>query len=344
MNQTVETRRNQLPEEAAPIQYVAPVTNGTDGFTYEITDGEFTDTATVAITVTPVNDAPVAVADAGFSTAYQTARTFTAAELLDNDDDGDPEVTQTLAIQSVEGATNGTVALVGGVPVFTPNAGYSGPASFTYTVSDGALTDTAMVTLTVDAPVNTAPAATDDAVSGDEDTVIVGLVLANDTEAEGDALAASLVSDVSNGVLVLNADGSFAYTPDPDFSGTDGFSYEITDGEFTDTATVAITVNPVNDAPVAGDDAGFLPPGEFTRDGSVGYPTFSPGWDYNIGVGVSALNANYAIWGPTDGALDNPYGGVDNAVILELPTSPLLSLGKLQHANELPIANAGMWS
>ena len=125
--------------------------NGTDSFTYRASDGALTSaTQTVTINVAPVNDAPDAVNDGGFSTAFNTALTIAPAALLANDSDGDPELAQTLTIQSVQGAVGGTVALAGGDVVFTPTAGFSGPASFTYTINDGAGgTDTATVRVNV---------------------------------------------------------------------------------------------------------------------------------------------------------------------------------------------------
>jgi VCBS repeat-containing protein len=105
------------------------------------------------------------------------------------------------------------------------------------------------VTTYVDAPI-----ARDDAFSVDEDetlTVDAPGVLANDLGPDGSSLVVALDTDVSNGTLVLNEDGSFEYTPDPDFFGEDSFTYTLSDGTDSDTATVTITVNPVNDAPVA---------------------------------------------------------------------------------------------
>ena len=102
---------------------------------------------------------------------------------------------------------------------------------------------------------NSPPVAQDDAVSTDEDMVLMGDVLADngngaDNDPDGDDLMVSLISDVSNGDLILNPDGTFAYTPDENFNGSDSFTYEIDDGNGeTDEATVTITINPVNDAP-----------------------------------------------------------------------------------------------
>ncbi|MCH8203131.1 MAG: tandem-95 repeat protein [Proteobacteria bacterium] len=92
------------------------------------------------------------------------------------------------------------------------------------------------------------PDAVDDAFATNEDTALSGAVTLNDTDPRGGALTATLVSGTANGALVFNADGTFTYTPNPDFNGADSFSYQITnpDGE-TDTATVSITVNPVPD-------------------------------------------------------------------------------------------------
>ena len=120
--------------------------NGPASFTYTVSSGGVTETATVNVTVNPVNDAPVAGNDTA-NAVEDTALTISAATLLANDTDADGN---TLSITAVQGATHGTVALVGGNVVFTPAANYSGPASFTYTVSDGqGGTATGTVNLTV---------------------------------------------------------------------------------------------------------------------------------------------------------------------------------------------------
>ena len=111
--------------------------------------------ATTAVTVTAVNDAPVGGADGPFSTDEDVPLTLNTVDLLAND--SDPEGTA-LTVDSVQGAINGTVALVGSTITFTPDLGYFGPASFSYTVSDaGGATDTVTVSIDVilinDAPV-----------------------------------------------------------------------------------------------------------------------------------------------------------------------------------------------
>jgi VCBS repeat-containing protein len=104
--------------------------------------------------------------------------------------------------------------------------------------------------------VNTAPLAADDTYSTDEDTplsVAAPGVLDNDTDAQNDPLTASLVTDPSRAAsFTLNADGSFDYSPDANFNGTDSFTYKANDGSLdSNTATVTITVNAVNDPPTA---------------------------------------------------------------------------------------------
>ena len=102
-----------------------------------------------------------------------------------------------------------------------------------------------------DPPPNTAPTAEPDSYSTNEDTVLSANVLANDSDPDsGDTLTAVLVNGPTNGKLDLNADGTFTYTPNADFNGTDSFTYKASDGSAdSNVATVTITVTPVNDAP-----------------------------------------------------------------------------------------------
>ena len=223
--------------------------SGTDTFTYTISDGNgATATATVTVTVTPVNDAPVARDDAR-STPEDTAVTI---DVLANDSDPDGDA---LAITAVGRPQNGTAVEVDGQIRYTPQAGFSGTDTFTYTVADeeGA-TATATVTVTVSS-VNDAPIAQDDARTTPEDTPVTIDVLANDTDPDGDDLTLTAVSEPTRGTATLTG-STIRYTPDANFFGTDTFTYTIADGSGTTaTATVTVTVTSVNDAPVARDDA-----------------------------------------------------------------------------------------
>ena len=231
---------------------------GDDTFTYLANDGD-DDSAvtTVTLTIAPENDAPVSADDA-YAVDEDTQLTVDALLGVlanDTDVDGDP-LTATL----VTGATNGTlVPALDGSFVYTPNPGFNGVDTFTYMANDGQVdSGVATVTITVNS-VENIPVATDDAYGGTEDTVLVvdallG-VLANDTDADGDPLTATLDTDVTSGTLNLNADGSFDYTPDQDFTGVDSFTYVANDGDDDSApATVTITITPTDDAPVGVDD------------------------------------------------------------------------------------------
>ncbi|QFS90722.1 Glucan endo-1,3-beta-glucosidase A1 precursor [Mycobacterium sp. THAF192] len=221
----------------------------TDTFTYTVTDGELTDTATLTVTVTGTNDAPNAVDDV-YTVDEDTTLTRT---VLSNDTD--PDTGTTLSVSGVVNQpVNGSVTIdPGGTFTYTPVEDFYGTDSFTYTVTDGVLTDTATVYITVTSVVD-APEAVDDVFSAPEDTVLTGNILDNDS---GEALtAAKVIEQPDSGDVYLNADGSFTYTPDPDFYGIDSFTYELTDGESTDTATAFITITNVNDEPSANGDTG----------------------------------------------------------------------------------------
>ena len=101
------------------------------------------------------------------------------------------------------------------------------------------------------APYNTAPSAGEDTFITNENTAVTGDVLANDFDFDGDTLTAELITGPGNGVLSLSADGTFTYTPSAGFAGADSFTYAVSDGALSDTATATITVNAVGGDPVA---------------------------------------------------------------------------------------------
>ena len=223
--------------------------SGEDSFTYTISDGNGeSDTATVMVTVSDVNVDPVANDDTA-STAEDTAVTI---DVLANDSDADGD---TLTVDSVTDSPNGTAVNNGTDVTYTPDIGFLGDDSFTYTVIDGnGGSATATVTVTVTSG-NQNPVAVDDSVTTDEDMAVTIDVLANDSDADGDTLSINSVTDPANGSVVNNG-SDVTYTPDADFNGTDSFDYTISDGNGgTNTATVTVTVNAVNDDPVASDDS-----------------------------------------------------------------------------------------
>ncbi len=231
---------------------------GVTTFTYTVSDGNGgTDTATVTVTVTPVNDTPTANDDV--ATVAEDAGA-TAVAVLANDSIA-PDTGETLTITAVTQPANGTVVITGGGTglTFQPAAGFSGITTFTYTVSDGnGGTDTATVTVTVE-PGNAPPDAADDVATVDEDDPATAIdVLANDSTAPdvGETLTITAVTQPGSGTVVITGGGTgLTYQPDADFHGTDTFTYTVSDGNGGfDTATVTVTVDPVDDAPAAADD------------------------------------------------------------------------------------------
>ena len=172
-----------------------------------------------------VNEAPVAFNDS-YSTNEDTTLTVAAPGVLNNDTDVDSPV---LTAVLVTNPAHGAVTLnADGSFMYTPDANFSGADSFTYQASDGlANSEVATVTLTVDA-VNDAPTAAADSYIVNEDTTLTIAtpgVLNNDTDVDSPVLTAVLVTNPAHGAVTLNADGSFVYTPDTNFSGVDSFTY-----------------------------------------------------------------------------------------------------------------------
>jgi VCBS repeat-containing protein len=202
-----------------------------------------------------VNDTPVAANDS-YLAVEDMPLTVTAAGVLDNDSDVDGTA---LSAVLVSGPAHGTLTLdASGSFTYTPDANYHGADSFTYEAHDGsAESNVATVSLTIDLA-NDAPAAADDAysVSEDQSLTIAGPgLLANDGDVDGDSFTAVLDSGPAHGTLSLNADGSFNYTPDADYYGSDSFSYQARDSSAaSNVATVTLTITSINDTPLV--DAG----------------------------------------------------------------------------------------
>jgi VCBS repeat-containing protein len=202
-------------------------------------------TAVATIAVADVNDGPAA-GDTAFGGTEDTVLQADAAHgvlATATDADGDA-----LAASLTQDAAHGHVELNSdGSFTYSPSGDFAGTDQFTYQVSDGhGGVQTATATITV-AGVNDGPAAGDTAFGGTEDTVLQADaahgVLATATDADGDALAASLTQDAAHGHVELNSDGSFTYSPSGDFAGTDQFTYQVSDGHGgVQTAVATITV------------------------------------------------------------------------------------------------------
>ncbi len=260
-----------------------PDYNGTvPAITYTISDGNGgTATANLSITVTAVNDNPIAVNDDNKTTPEDTPVTV---NVLTNDSDIDGNttlrVTQfiiggvTTAVDPTTGGTyvipnKGTVSVLAtGELTFTPVANFNGVVpTITYTVTDGTATATANVIITV-TPVNDPPTVVNETRSTLENTAITGNVLTDgtdDSDVDGNTLsisqftiggvtypAGSIVELAGVGTIIVNADGSYTFTPNQGYFGTvPTLTYTVSDGNGgTTNGTLAITVTPVNDPPV----------------------------------------------------------------------------------------------
>ncbi|OEZ27087.1 hypothetical protein AO062_29845 [Variovorax boronicumulans] len=222
-----------------------PNFNGTDTFTVTVSDGHGgTTTSTITVTVDPVNDAPTA------PNYNQTTNEDTPVngKVIGSDVDGDA-----LTYTKGSNPSNGSVTVnPDGTYVYTPNPNFNGTDTFTVTVSDGhGGTTTSTVTVTID-PVNDAPTAPNYNQTTNEDTPVNGKVTGSDVD--GDTLTYTKGSNPSNGSVTVNPDGTYTYTPNPDFHGTDSFTVTVSDGHGgTTTSTVTVTVDPMNDAPTVPD-------------------------------------------------------------------------------------------
>ena len=219
--------------------------NGTTSFTYRANDGKGdSNTATVTIEVLAVNDAPVAQAKA-IETNEDTAGTVT----LTATDIDSPTPT---VFEIVSGPAQGTAAISGSVLTYTPPANWSGTTSLTYRAKDsaGAWSSPATVTVTVN-PVNDAPVAQAKAIETNEDTAGTVTLTATDIDSPTPTVF-EIVSGPAQGTAAISG-SVLTYTPPANWSGTTSLTYRAKDsaGAWSSPATVTVTVNPVNDAPVA---------------------------------------------------------------------------------------------
>ena len=229
-----------VTKESSGNLLYTPASNyfGSDSFSYTISDGKgLTATARVHVTIESANDAPV-TSNVSLSTHRDVP---VNGSISASDVDGD-----TLSYVITGAPANGTVVLnnATGSFTYTPSTGFNGSDSFAVTVNDGkGGTAVAAVTIAVTA-VNSAPTAANDNATTDENTAVTIAVRANDTDADGDPLTVTGVTQGANGSVVIDAvTGNPIYTPNSGFTGTDVFTYTIDDGRGgTDTGTVAVTV------------------------------------------------------------------------------------------------------
>ncbi len=332
---------------------------GAASYTYTVSDGKGgTDTATVNLTITQpssTNTAPVATNDTIAASPANTLVVIAPATLLGNDKDVDGDTIQGVSIQN---AVNGEVSYDGTNVIFAPTLNYSGPASFTYTITDGkGGTSTATVNLTINAlPANIAPTATDDSATGNTNTSITlspATLLANDSDIDGDAIQGVSIQDAVNGTVIWDGT-NVIFTPTANYSGAASFTYTISDSKgATDTATVNLTIVApagTNTAPVATDDtATGLVDAPITtsistllsNDSDANQDTLSITSVQNAVNGTVAIVNNNVVFTPTAGfagaasytyTVSDGKGGTDTATVNLTVTEPTST-------NKAPVAS-----
>ena len=331
-----------------------PDTNGPDSFTYTASDGSRDSApATVDITVTPVPDAPVAIDGSGTTDEDVDL----VASVSGTDADGD-----VLAFAVDTAPTAGSLTAFDtatGAFTYTPTPNANGTDSFTFTVDDGSgptAPGTFDITVT---PVDDPPVANPDTITTNEDTPAGGTVTA--TSVDGGTITYALDTDATNRTATVAAGGAYTYTPDPDYNGSDSFTFSATEDGLASTATVSITVDPVADAPTADDqtlttDEDVPVNGTLTGDDVDGDTiTFAidpadprvTGLDVNTGdftfTSDADTNGSQSFTFRTnDGALDSPLATVtiDVAPLQDAPTATARTAG-VDEDDSVVIALAG---
>ena len=334
-------------DPGADFQELSEGVTGDVSFTYQATDTHDTDSeidGTVTITVTGVNDAPVAV-----DNSYVTDEINVIQRNVINDDtgegvDSDPDEQDVLTANELNGdsaaigqavvlASGATVTLESdGVLTYDPTTsttisalseGETFDDTFNYTITDGkGGTDSATVSVTTFG-VNEAPDAVDDTYAVDEGALLSisdvnNGVLANDSDPEGDDLTLAIVDDVTRGTLTLNADGTFEYQHDGSEDPTDSFTYRISDpAGNADDATVTFNVSALNDAPIGADDFYTL--------------------DHGTTLNASDADGNQTTDANDDGTLVNDSDPEGDAITAVLDTGP-------QHASDFSLNADGTFT
>ena len=246
---TGDRERFTVSRDSATVSYIGEgedFESGPSEFELQLTakDGESQAKADVVVRVVDSPEPPEA-ADDRAETLEDTPKVI---DVLSNDSDPDGDK---LRVSSVTAPEHGIATVVGRRVRYAPELNWHGKDRFTYTVADaGGLTASATVKVTV-TPVNDPPEAVDDEAETLEDVPAVVDVLANDTDVDGDPLQVVSVGSAGHGTTAI-ADGGVRYASDLNWYGTDRFTYTIADPEgLTSTATVTMTVHPVNDAPEA---------------------------------------------------------------------------------------------
>lgn len=223
---------------------VITTTAGTYTVTYTATDSSNNTARTARTVIVKANHAPTTVKDS-YSTNKGTALTIAAPGVLGNDTDADGN--GMTVVKTSKPYFGKLIMNSNGSFSYTPDKYFFGTDSFRYYASDGtSYSNAATVTIKVVRVINHAPEAVNDSYRTNKNTTLrisAPGVLGNDTDVDGNSLRAILAIRTFHGKLTLNPDGSFSYTPDKNFVGTDSFRYFVSDGNtYSNLATATINV------------------------------------------------------------------------------------------------------
>ena len=286
-----------ISDAATGVVSYLPNTNetGSDTFTFKTNDGSSdSNIATVTVTIDPINDAPVA--QAGNLTISEDTADSGVVVATDVD-------SSTLSYSIVSNGGKGTAIInaTTGAYTYTPNPDVYGSDSFSFRAYDGFLdSNTATITVTIN-PDNDAPVAQAGDLSTNEDTTGNGMLVA--TDAENQTLNYSIVTNGSKGTATITnaTTGAYTYTPNPDVYGSDSFSFRAYDGFLdSNTATITVTINPDNDAPVA--QAGDLSTNEDTTGNGMLVATDAENQTLNYSIVTNGSKGTATITNATTGA------------------------------------------
>ncbi|MDP6143972.1 MAG: Ig-like domain-containing protein, partial [Candidatus Marinimicrobia bacterium] len=208
-----------------------PDSSGSDSFTYSVSDGELSDTATVAITITPVNDAPVMAAISDTSTAEDTPLDIS---VVVTDIENDPVV-----LEIVGDPQHGSAEIVPGDSVrYTPSPGFNGSDNIVLQATDSGGLSSNQVLISIEVtPVNDAPVADSFEIEMMEDGDITIMLVGYDEETPDGSLTFEIVDIPTHGILdtAARALATYIYTPESNYNDSDSFTYSVSDGALSDT-------------------------------------------------------------------------------------------------------------
>ncbi|HEY8356656.1 MAG TPA: Ig-like domain-containing protein, partial [Ramlibacter sp.] len=287
---------------------------GLDSYTYTVTSGGITETATVSVAVGAV-DSPATFSGATTGTGTEDGGALTGT-LNVSDADGIANPAFFVTAQPAHGTAG--IHPVTGAWTYTPAADYNGPDSFTVRVTDD---DGNFATQVISLTVTAVADVVNDSETVAEDGSVTTAVRGNDTFEGATPTLTGVTQGAHGTVSIVNAAlGTVLYTPDPNFHGIDTYTYTVSSGGVTETATVTVTVTPVNDPATFGGNT----TGSGTEDGAAITGTLTaadaadgmavPNFEVSglAGHGVAWINATTGAWTYTP---DPDYNGADSFTV-----------------------------